>query len=344
MPHFKKLTLLKAIIILLVVSVVAGFAYAVYDDASHHNQIMPGAKIAGISVGGYDKAEAKTIIKRELTDPLLQPVMLVYKSHTWKLPTEAVVAIDTEEMVGEAYRFGWKKGFFERTYHRWFKNPIEINIPLKLTIDKKKINNYLVELAKEINAEPVDARLDVSTRVVKIVPSEKGRKLSISTTQSEIEKILPISNRKVTLPVEVIPPKKTEDDFDTVILIKQQDHTLSLYHREELKKIYGVAVGMPQYPTPTGSFKVVRKRTNPTWYNPRSEWAKEMPDFIPPGPDNPLGSRAMDLNTPGIRIHGTPNEASIGHSASHGCIRMKMAEAEDLFNRVKVETPVEIIW
>ena len=99
------------------------------------------------------------------------------------------------------------------------------------------------------------------------------------------------------------------------------------------------------YPTPQGHFAIVAKRINPTWVNPAKDtWGAGEPDFIPPGPDNPLGTRAMDLSAPGIRIHGTPADSSIGHYASHGCIRMHIWEAEDLFNRVEVGTPVIIAW
>ena len=62
-----------------------------------------------------------------------------------------------------------------------------------------------------------------------------------------------------------------------------------------------------------------------------------------PGPDNPLGTRWMGLSAPGVGIHGTPSDASIGYSASHGCIRMHIPEAEWLFNHVDVGTTVFIV-
>ena len=80
----------------------------------------------------------------------------------------------------------------------------------------------------------------------------------------------------------------------------------------------------------------------PWWYPPNSSWAAgEQP--IPPGPSNPLGTRWMGLDAPGVGIHGTPNPASIGYSASHGCIRMRIPDAEWVFQRVRVGTPVWII-
>ena len=55
---------------------------------------------------------------------------------------------------------------------------------------------------------------------------------------------------------------------------------------------------------------------------------------VPPGPGNPLGTRWMGISAPGVGLHGTPDAASIGYSASHGCIRMRIPDAEWLFNNV----------
>jgi len=83
----------------------------------------------------------------------------------------------------------------------------------------------------------------------------------------------------------------------------------------------------------------------PTWYNNGSDWAKNMPATIGPGPGNPLGTRALYLNAAGIRIHGIPSSEdwSIGSAASHGCMRMHRWDAEDLYPRVPVGTRVIIV-
>ena len=75
---------------------------------------------------------------------------------------------------------------------------------------------------------------------------------------------------------------------------------------------------------------------------PNSEWAKGLKP-VPPGPGNPLGTRWMGISAPGVGMHGTPDAASIGYSASHGCIRMHIPDAEWLFNHVTVGTPVFIV-
>src|SRR5438445_4485724 len=95
--------------------------------------------------------------------------------------------------------------------------------------------------------------------------------------------------------------------------------------------------------TPIGTWQVVGKELHPVWINPGDAWAASMPPVIPPGPDNPLGLRALRLSAPGILIHGTPEDSSVGHYASHGCIRMHEADAIALYPLVPVGTPVFIV-
>jgi lipoprotein-anchoring transpeptidase ErfK/SrfK len=104
---------------------------------------------------------------------------------------------------------------------------------------------------------------------------------------------------------------------------------------------FGVAIGMPGHETPTGSFHVVDKRKNPTWLPPDSPWAKGLGP-IPPGPGNPLGTRWIGTSAPGVGIHGTPADWSIGSAASHGCLRMHIPEVETLYEDVVVGMPVDI--
>jgi lipoprotein-anchoring transpeptidase ErfK/SrfK len=127
-----------------------------------------------------------------------------------------------------------------------------------------------------------------------------------------------------------------------VIVVRRGSHRLYLYKESHFWTTFGVAVGMPQYPTPLGRFTIVSKQRNPWWYPPATSWAAGASP-IPPGPGNPLGTRWMGLSWGGIGIHGTPDSASIGYSASHGCIRMRIPEAEWLFERVRIGTPVFIV-
>jgi len=127
------------------------------------------------------------------------------------------------------------------------------------------------------------------------------------------------------------------------IVIKRGSNQLLYYNGDELKRTFRVATGQSSYPTPLGQYEIVTMQRNPWWYPPEgSAWA-EGAKPVPPGPGNPLGTRWMGISSPYVGIHGTPDAASIGYSASHGCIRMLIPQVEWLFQQVDVGTPVFIV-
>lgn len=127
------------------------------------------------------------------------------------------------------------------------------------------------------------------------------------------------------------------------IVVNRGARRLYLYKDGQIQKVYGVAVGMPGHSTPGGRWEVISKQYMPTWTNPGSAWAASMPRSIGPGWGNPLGIRALGLSAGHILIHGTSNYGSIGRAASHGCIRLRNSDIVDLYQRVDVGVPVDII-
>jgi L,D-transpeptidase ErfK/SrfK len=112
---------------------------------------------------------------------------------------------------------------------------------------------------------------------------------------------------------------------------------------------YPISIGRMDWETPLGQTKIVAMAKNPAWYPPQSvrdEHAADgdpLPRIVPPGPNNPLGSRALRLALPGYLIHGTNRPAGVGMRVSHGCIRMFPEDIEFLFQHVSVNTAVRII-
>ena len=112
---------------------------------------------------------------------------------------------------------------------------------------------------------------------------------------------------------------------------------------------YPISIGRMDWETPIGKTKIVAMARNPAWYPPQSvrdEHAADgdpLPRVVPPGPENPLGTRALRLALPGYLIHGTNRPAGVGMRVSHGCIRMFPEDIEFLFQQVRVDTPVRII-
>src|SRR5205807_620539 len=190
---------------------------------------------------------------------------------------------------------------------------------------------------------PKSARLDTSSGFVKIFPDVDGRALDMDKAKAILTEGVKHGNKQIQLPVIHTKAAVEQDAFATVILVRTGENKLYLYKNGSLAKTYQVATGRPEFPTPTGTFKVVSKQTNPTWHNPHSSWSTTMPETIGPGPTNPLGTHAMALSASGILIHETPDVASIGTSASHGCIRMRGGDEVDLFNQVSTGTQVVIV-
>jgi lipoprotein-anchoring transpeptidase ErfK/SrfK len=119
------------------------------------------------------------------------------------------------------------------------------------------------------------------------------------------------------------------------IVVSLEDRRLALLEDGVVRKVYPVAVGSDATPSPTGAFTIVGRVTNPTYYHQGK--------VIPPGPQNPVGTRWMGLSQKGYGIHGTNAPRSIGKAASHGCIRMGRRDLEDLFAQVRTGDVVEIV-
>ncbi len=123
------------------------------------------------------------------------------------------------------------------------------------------------------------------------------------------------------------------------IIINLPSRSLSLYEGDKKIRLYSIAVGKPSTPTPDGYYKIRSKDVNPVWIDP--EDPNDPKSVVPSGEANPLGYRWMEIQG-NYGIHGTNRPNSIGGTVSNGCIRMHEEDVEELFDLVKLGTPVEI--
>lgn len=121
------------------------------------------------------------------------------------------------------------------------------------------------------------------------------------------------------------------------VVVDLPSRTLSLHLGDRLIRRYPVAIGSPTTPSPLGHYRIVVEVPNPTWY------PSGRPP-VPPGPANPVGTRWLGLNAPGLGIHGTNNPSSIGHAVSGGCIRMYNRDVEELSAAIDPGTLVEFTY
>jgi lipoprotein-anchoring transpeptidase ErfK/SrfK len=110
---------------------------------------------------------------------------------------------------------------------------------------------------------------------------------------------------------------------------------IALLEDGKVLKVYSVAVGKKSTPSPSGTFHIASHVVNPTYTHEGK--------VVGPGPANPVGTRWMSLGYKGYGLHGTNHPESIGHAASHGCIRMRNHDVEELFELVHVGDEVDLI-
>ena len=118
------------------------------------------------------------------------------------------------------------------------------------------------------------------------------------------------------------------------VVVSIPDRMLVLLENDHVVSSYPVAVGAPRSPSPVGTFTIVTRVTNPTYYRPGK--------VIGPGAANPIGTRWIGLSVKGFGIHGTDEPRSIGFAKSHGCIRLRNQDVEELFERLRAGDVVEL--
>ena len=217
------------------------------------------------------------------------------------------------------------------------------NLGLAVVVKSTRVHAFVKALSRKVAQPPVNSRLLLRNFKPYLTPERPGRALNQPDAVKAIAKALRLNDRgRIALTSTKTPAEVSRKNFGPVIVIHRGSNRLYLYSGARLNRIFAVATGQSVYPTPLGSWQIVVKWRNPWWYPPNSPWAAgEKP--IPPGPGNPLGTRWMGLSASGVGIHGTNNDASIGYSVSHGCIRMHVRDAEWLFNHVNIGTPVFIV-
>jgi len=285
--------------------------------------IATGVTIAGLDVSGLTREAAAAAVQQAFATPL-------------ELQVGATRVIVSPDVLGAV-------PVIDKALDRALAALPNTAVPLGVTVAADKTAAFVLRLAKRFDRKPVDSKLLLRHLRPWLSKERAGRRLEQRRAVRDITAALTGGVREtLVLSSTALKAKVTRKNFGPVIVIRRGHNRLLLYNGMRFRRLFGVATGQRQYPTPLGRFNVIVKWKNPWWYPPNSPWA-EGQDPIPPGPNNPLGTRWMGLSAPGVGIHGTPSDASIGYSVSHGCIRMHIPEAEWLFNHIDVGTTVFIV-
>jgi lipoprotein-anchoring transpeptidase ErfK/SrfK len=328
---FKKFP--RALLVLAVCAAVA-LGSAATAGAIEATSVPNHAIVGSVDLYGMSIAQARAAISAEASVTRLPALKVKAVGTSFTLDASKSLVLDVDAMLARACT-----------------PSVDATFTLKriCTVSATPVSAFTSKVAKSVKRSKRDAKYYVKSGKLKWRKAVYGRKLRTTDSKEKLNRELLLlastgtARPVVTLPVKSYKPKVTNSKLGRAILVDLSKRKLWLYDHSKVKKKYGVAIGMPGHTTPRGKFKVIAKAKNPAWRNPGSGWAANMPAYIAPGPRNPLGTRALYINSPGIRIHGTHKTWSIGHAQSHGCVRVANRNIEKLYPLVPVGTPVFII-
>lgn len=317
-----------ALAVVLVVGIVPAFAADAGSTLTYH------VTVSGTDLYGTALTDMTAAVAAACTTPTLAPLAATAISTTFTLEVTSAVVCD----VGGA------------TAAVLAATEDTVVVPV-WSADTTAVAAFVGRVATAVDKKQVNAQRSIKKKRLKVSAPVDGcavdKPAAVTLLKGAIEAEIAAGGAKqptVIIPVKTLVAKGPLTLGKTIIIVLGE-RRVYLYKNSSLEKKYRCAVGQSRYPTPLGTWKIVKKVKNPSWHNNGSKWAAKMPDFIGPGRNNPLGTRALYLNADGIRIHGIPayENRSIGHAASHGCIRLKNSDALDIYPRVPVGTPVYIV-
>ena len=340
---------IAALVVVLAVLAAGGYGVLAYADNGVAANMAPGTRVAGIDVSGLTREEAYQRARKRLDAHIGQPAKVTVDGRTFTLTAEqAGVRIDLRSAVDRAFAAGREGNVVERGWRKLTGAELDVDEPAPIRVDRAAVRSFVGSIHSQLARSPQDATLDIAVESVSVTPERAGRRLAgREDLVGRIARAMTsrAGTRSFPARLATVEPKVTRDQiFDAqpvAVTVSRDSKTARVFRRGKLVQSYRVAVGEPKYPTPTGQYTVQTKQVNPPWNVPNSDWAGDLAGKTIPGgdPRNPLVARWIGFNG-SVGFHGTKSLGSLGRSASHGCIRMSPGDVSDLYEHVKVGTPV----
>jgi lipoprotein-anchoring transpeptidase ErfK/SrfK len=336
---------LAAIILLLAVA-------AYFYDHSRRDVIAKGVKVDGVPVGGLHAAAARKKVESVVAVRLNRPVTVRFGTRSWKLAAaDAKVRVDVSNMISQAISASREGSIFTRVTRELFGGSVKRNVAPVVRYSHHAVRTLAKSVRASLNRPPQDATVQPSGEGLRRVPGHDGLAVNYRALGARISESLVGSRRSRLVPVPVhhtkpaVTTAQLASKYPAYIVIDRASFRLRFYGHLKLTRSYEIAVGMEGLETPAGLHHIEWKQVNPPWYVPNKAWAGALAGtVVPPGPADPLKARFMSFEG-GAGIHGIdPSEySSIGHDASHGCVRMRIPDVIDLYSKTPVGTPVYIV-
>ena len=349
--HAKRIAggILPVLVIVLTVLVLlgGGATFAAYRyDRDGADRILPGVTIDGVGVGGMTRAEAIAAVRASTSRRLDAALTVEVAGRAWTATSKELgVRADVRGAVDEALGISRSMSMLTRVYHRLSDDPVRRAVAVGWRYGEGRVNAFVRDIAAEVEVAPRNAAVALDGSELVFQHAQQGRALRTDRAVDDV--LTALQEAPTTSPMKLatkpVTPKITDTEVGTTIVIDKTANELFLYEGFQRERTYSVATAIAPYETPSGAWTIINKAENPTWTNPAPDtWGAGMPLSIPPGPGNPLGTRALYLNAPGIRIHGTYDSGSIGTHASHGCVRMHIEDVEEIYPLVPIGARVLI--
>lgn len=294
--------------------------------------VAAGVSIAGVPVGGLSARDARAAVISQHVAPRRAPLVVRFRGRNLAIsPVKAGYVARVDYAVKVAMLYG-----------RRLAVPAEgaVDVPLRQTVNQKRLTRILEARARRFDVPARDAKLTIRGAKPVVRKPRVGIAIDVDASVRRVsDAIIRRDRPRYSLVARRVRPDVTS--VGPVVIVQRYAFKVSLWRGGKVRATFPIAVGTTAHPTPSGNFHIVSKQRNPTWFPPNSPWAAGLGP-VPPGVNNPLGTRWMGTSAPAIGLHGTPVPSSIGTRASHGCIRMYIRDAERLFEMVEVGTPVFI--
>ena len=339
--------ILAAVLVPLLVAAGGVYAY----DSGRKNQIAKGISVGGVEVGGLKATAAQHRLRAAVLEKLNRPVVARYHGKHYTLtPKQARVGVDINGSVNQALHRSRSGNILARTSRNLRGTSLSEDLDLDISYNRAAIRKLVKRISSKIDKPARDAAVNLEEGNVNPKPSANGLAVRAASLRSRLRRALLSTSaaRSVRVRTKVVKPKVTTDQlaekYPAVVIVNRGAFKLTLYKHLKVAKTYGIAVGQVGLETPAGLYHVQNKAVNPAWTMPNSDWVApaDRGKVIPGGTaENPLKARWLGIFA-GAGIHGTDNVGSIGTAASHGCIRMRIPDVEDLYPQVPVSSPVYI--
>jgi lipoprotein-anchoring transpeptidase ErfK/SrfK len=310
-------------------------------------RLLPGTAIHGIDVAGMSVPEARTAVAAELDGYLDHVVEVTAEGPdgplVWPVSRRGLgVTTDLDDQLARAEALTRDPSWLALAAMRWNGEAPGVDLTVTVTHVGEALTELVGQIAEALDRPAVDAEVRWDTGWVDYQEPVPGRVVDVEASVERIREALGEGAATVSLDIDELPAKDLAEEHSQILLVRQQDHRLHLYTDGALSHTWTVTTGTGRYPTPVGEFEVEEKRYMPTWGNPAPNgWGAGMPLQIGPGPNNPLGVRALNWSGGGaIRFHGTSRLHELGRDASKGCVRLSNADVIELYDLVEVGTPI----